>query len=155
MIQEHNFKRTECACQQCTACCKRQPGSLAPGDLERIAGYIAEKQELTPEVALREVKRQLWASPGGLYKDMLSGKVTRVGTITPRFRRGRCIFLDANDRCSIHPVAPFACAYFDTHMSAVTAMPRSLWLIRTQEAPEYQALRNELPYATHHKPISY
>jgi Fe-S-cluster containining protein len=96
-----------------------------------------------------------WASPGGMYKNLLTGGVKRVGTITPRLRRGCCVFLNENDRCDIHEVAPFGCSHFDTHMSQQRAHPRSLWLIQQQEDPNYQALRNELPYATSHKPVRY
>jgi Fe-S-cluster containining protein len=120
---------------------------LAPGDFERIAGYLGEDRETA--------KQHFWASPGSLVKTWL-GKVIRIGTITPRYTKGRCVFLDDQDRCRIHPVAPFGCAYFDTHMSDEAAMPRSVWMAdRQKNDAEYQALRDELPYATHHKPVKY
>jgi Fe-S-cluster containining protein len=155
MNQNHNFNRTVCACSECVACCKRQPGPLAPGDFERIVNHVAETQNVTPEIAFETVKAQLWASPGSLIKNLDTGKVTRIGTITPRFRKGRCVFLDGADRCSIHPVAPFGCAYFDTHMLDICAMPRSVWLAKATSDPSYQKLRNELPAATHYKPSHY
>lgn len=141
------FDRTVCACKQCQACCKRQPGSLADGDYERIQQHLGASDA--------EMKSRFWASPGALVKLRDSGQTIRVGTITPRLRKGRCVFLDENDRCSIHSVAPFGCAMFDTHMSQITAMPRSLALVRSQANPEYQALRDTLPYATSYKPTAY
>jgi hypothetical protein len=65
------------------------------------------------------------------------------------------VFLTADDRCSIHAVAPFGCAYFDTHMSYARAHPRSLWLVYSTSHAGYQALRNQLPYAASYKPRSY
>jgi Fe-S-cluster containining protein len=84
-----------------------------------------------------------------------TGRVRRIGSITPRMRKGRCVFLDENDRCKIHEVAPFGCAYFDVHQSPLTAHPRSIWAIRQQEDAEYRALRDTLPYATSYRPSGY
>jgi Fe-S-cluster containining protein len=97
------------------------------------------------------------ASPGALVKDRSTGRVQRIGTVTPRFdrRRKRCVFLDDHDRCTIHAVAPFGCAYFDTHMSLGKGHVRSLWLARETARPEYQALRNTLPYTDTYKPSRY
>jgi Fe-S-cluster containining protein len=145
------FDRTTCACESCTACCKRQPGPLAHGDFERIAAFLGETHE--------QAKEHFWASPGALVqvgnRAGTEHQTIRVGTITPRFRKGRCVFLDENDRCKIHPVSPFGCSHFDTHMSNERALPRSLWLVRSQTDPEYQKLRDELPYATSYRPAPY
>ena len=149
---EPPFERTVCACENCRACCKRQPGSLVPGDLERIALYTSKTQGLPYEVAFEQVKKQLWASPGALVLNTATGRVERVGTITPRYRKGRCVFLDENERCTIHAVAPAGCAYFDTHMPRGQAQMRSAWLVTQQQHPDYQKLRDSLPYATHYKP---
>lgn len=145
MSPRDKFHRTTCACDGCKACCKRQAGPLATGDFERIAEHLGETHE--------QAKEHFWASPGALVKE--DGGTIRVGTITPRMRRGRCVFLDENDRCKIHAVAPFGCAHFDTHMSAGIAHPRSVALVIDQMSPDYQKLRNELPYATHYKPARY
>jgi Fe-S-cluster containining protein len=142
-----DFKRTVCACEECTRCCLRQPGPLAPNDFERIAAFLGEDRETA--------KEHFWASPGAIVQ-LHSGETVRVGTITPRYRKGRCVFLDENNRCKIHPVAPFGCAYFDTHMSNAAAQARGSWLAHEQMTDaEYKKLRSELPYATHHKPLKY
>jgi Fe-S-cluster containining protein len=141
------FSRTTCACAECVACCKRQPGPLAPGDLERIAEHRGE----TVEVA----KAHFWASGGALVQDQTTGRQFRIGSITPRLVRGRCVFLDADDRCSIHSVAPFGCAYFDTHMTAAEGQRRGAWLARRQLDDDYQELRRQLPFATSYKPKGY
>jgi Fe-S-cluster containining protein len=141
------FNRTVCACKECTQCCKRQPGPLAPGDYERIQEHLGATQE--------QMAKLFCASPGALIVDHRSGEAVRIGTITPQRRKGRCVFLDENDRCKIHAVAPWGCAYFDTHMSKQQAYPRSVWLAKSQLDPAYQALRNKLPYTTNYKPSGY
>ena len=141
------FNRTVCACERCTDCCKRQPGPLIEGDYERIRAHL--------QVSDEEMRKLFWASPGALVKNTVTGTVSRVGSITPRYRKGRCVFLDEHDRCKIHAVAPFGCAYFDTHMSQAASQDRSRFAVHSQESAEYQALRNKLPLATHYKPSSY
>ena len=103
------------------------------------------------------MEQLFWASPGAMVRDHY-GEVYRVGTITPRFDRHkkRCVFLDDDERCTIHEVAPFGCAYFDTHMSHRTAAPMAAWLAEAQHTSEsYKAIRAKLPYATHYKPGKY
>lgn len=138
--------RTTCACKECVDCCKRQPGSLAPGDLERIAAARGE--------TLDEAKKNFWASPGAVVKNSETGRTFRVGSITPRFdrRRGRCVFLTDDDRCSIHAVAPFGCAFFSPHMDFDQGHGRSAIMVRQMMKPEYQQLRDSLPLADHYKP---
>ena len=151
----NEFTRTVCACDRCRACCKRQPGAFAHGEIERLIEWAMKTQELSREDAFQWVKAQIWASPGALVKDLATQRTYRIGSITPRFRRGRCTFLDANERCTIHAVAPFGCAMFDTHMDHATAHPRSIALAESHQHPDYQRLRNELPMASHYKPNSY
>ena len=154
-MKEHDFFRTTCACENCVACCKRQPGPLILSDVDAISGYLAEKQGVTREVAFEGLKKQLWASPGALVKDLETGQISRIGSITPRMKNGRCVFLDDHDRCSIHPVAPFGCSHFDVHMDFETAHPRSLFVARKQMEPEFKKLRDQLPMATSYKPRTY
>lgn len=138
------FQRTTCACADCVQCCKDQPGCLIPGDLEKIAEHLGK----TPE----DAKAYFWASPGAVVMDVVRGEIFRVGAITPRRENGRCVFLDNNDYCKIHAVAPAGCAFFDTHMPVMEGQTRAHWMIREQLDPEYQALRDTLPPATSYQP---
>ena len=141
------FERTACACRACVDCCKSQPGPLGPGQLEAIAAHLGK--------TLDEVKPDFVASPGAVVGDR-SGRVWRVGTITPRAVNGRCVFLDEQERCRIHAVAPHGCALYDTHMSREAAQAVSRWLIGEQaESESYQALRETLAPATSWKPTGF
>ncbi len=145
---EPQFERTTCACVGCVACCKSQPGHLIPGDAERIASHL--------KLTLDEVKTRLWASPGAMVKRLSDNVTYAIRTITPRLVKGRCVFLDANDRCGIHPVAPFGCAYFDVHQSRNVAHSRIAWGVRQIDGDkEYQRLRATLMLATSYKPKAY
>lgn len=140
-------ERTSCSCEQCRACCIEQPGSCAPGDIERIAVYL--------DKPIAAVLHKFCASPGALLLNTATGDLYRQGTITPQRRHGRCVFLTEAGACSIHPVAPAGCALFDTHMDAAEAQPRSQWLARSQADPDYQSLRRTLPEARTWKPRIY
>ena len=141
------IERTTCACAGCVALCKRQPGSLAPGDFERIAAALGEDRETAT--------RHFWASPGAVVMNTETMRVYRIGTITPRLEHGRCVFLTAEDRCAIHAVAPAGCRYFDIHMDAAEGHRRGTWVVRQQQDATYQALRATLVQATSYRPRSY
>lgn len=127
------FERTVCGCADDVANCRRQPGPIGPGDLERIAAHLSEP--------VTSVLRWFKASPGAVVLDRRTGSMVRVGSITPRQNSdGSCIFLK-NDRCQIHPVAPFGCAYFDVHMDAEEGNRRAMWLVQRHATPAFQALR--------------
>jgi len=103
-------------------------------------------EAITRHLALPEedVRALFVASRGTLVMDSRTGRKRWIGSITPaRKADGTCIFLEAG-RCTIHPVAPFGCAYFDVHMDVREAAPRSSWLARAMDTPLYQALRSLL-----------
>jgi Fe-S-cluster containining protein len=151
-MTDYPFTRTSCACTDCTKLCKRQPGPLVDGDLDRILDYIIVKMPPIEMLTRDELAQKFFcASPGALVK-ISDGSTHRVGTIVPQMKRGRCVFLDENDRCKIHAVAPFGCSHFDTHMSRERAHARSIWAIRHQVSDEYREQRNKLPYCRSYKP---
>lgn len=114
------FERTVCACADDVFNCYLQPGYLGRGDAERIAGALG-RTELDPDLFRRGV---------AVLGNAATGRRLEVATIVPAKRDGRCVFLDANDRCEIHAVAPFGCAYFDVHQTHAEADRRSLWMLQ-------------------------
>jgi Fe-S-cluster containining protein len=115
---EFGFKRTVCACSECAINCRFIPGYLIPADLERIAGHLGCKNLI--EFALEH----LLASPGATVLER--GQVRQIPTLVPARRGdGACKFLDANNRCTIHEVSPFGCAFFDAHQSKAESDYRS------------------------------
>ena len=106
---EFGFARSVCACTSCTQNCRFIPGYLIPADLPRICKHLAPDQDL-----FDWSRRHLLASPGA--KVMRGGSVFRIPTLVPARRAdGACRFLTLDNRCSIHSVAPFGCAFFDDH----------------------------------------
>lgn len=131
------FNRTTCSCPSCVACCKRGGGPLLLRDVQPIC----ERAGLPPE-------RLLWASPGTVLGRVGFGHIElkRVGTIVPQSTEsGRCIFLTADECCAIHDIAPFGCAFYDTHMGQRDSTERTLWAVKDHERREYQELRATLP----------
>jgi len=130
------FLRTICACPECTGWCRRMPGCLAPGDAERIADWLG--------TTIEAVEAELEASPGALV--VYEGRIGRIGTIVPaRKSDGTCGYLDNAGRCTIHPVAPFGCAYFDAHQSQREGNRRSQAMLRSiLESDDYRAMRARL-----------
>lgn len=115
---EFGYTRTECACPQCTAHCRVVPGYLVPADLERLSRFLGYRNPLTCAA------ENLLASPGATV--VQQGRVRQLPTLVPRRQaNGACIFLDAQQRCRIHAVAPYGCAFFDAHQPEAEADARS------------------------------
>jgi Fe-S-cluster containining protein len=103
-----------------------------------------------------QVAVNFWASPGATVMDSQTGRVFQIGTITPRLHEGRCVFLDDRDRCTVHPVAPFGCAYFDAHQTENEGQRRSGWALRLiLDTPAYAEQRMALPSALSWNPRTY
>ena len=116
---EFGFPRTICACAECTNNCRHMPGYLIPADLDGIAQHLSPGEDL-----LAWAGRYLLASPGALVAR--GRKIFRIPTLVPARRFDRaCAFLTVDDRCAIHAIAPFGCAFFDSHMNSEEADRRS------------------------------
>lgn len=136
------FERTLCGCPRDVAFCLSFPGHLIPSDIMRIANELIRRRWIEKS---DHVFRFLRASRGAVVADLQTGRVFRIGTITPRAENGQCVFLDQDNRCMIHAVAPFGCAHFDAHMPTEEADRRSLWGLRQiQFTPWYEELRQIL-----------
>lgn len=116
---EFGFERSVCACHECTANCKFIPGYLVPADIERISRALGYSNVVT--FALEN----LAASPGATVMNT-EGRVFQIPTLVPQRKPdGSCKFLDGQNRCSIHSVSPFGCAFFDAHQPDEEANRRS------------------------------
>lgn len=109
------YERNYCDCRKCTLACRHMPGSLAPGDLEKIAQYCGR-----PAATVSFVEEHFVASEGPIIRLMVPDpdgpprlEDHHVPTIVPRQEEdGSCVFLDEEGHCMIHPVAPFGCRTF-------------------------------------------
>ena len=99
--------RTICNCDLCAINCRFIPGYLLPEDLDYIATFLGYSK--LSEFA----EKNLLASPGAIV--IKDGRPCRIHTLVPaRNDSGWCRFFDGS-LCTIHPVAPFGCAFFDSH----------------------------------------
>lgn len=138
-IAPREFERTVCACTACTRFCFNMPGMLIPSDLFRIGDHLRDSGVIA---TTRDVFQFLRASKGAVVGNTETQKLYRIGTITPKVENGRCVFLNEENRCKIHAVSPFGCAYFSDHDDRVAADVRSLWALRLiASTPAYEQLR--------------
>ena len=116
---EFGFKRTECACDECTLHCRVIPGYLVPDDIERISRHLGDTN------LVRFAFENLAASPGATVMSSRDGRIFRIPTLVPQRQSSRaCKFLQ-NGNCQIHAVSPYGCALFDAHQSPEEANRRS------------------------------
>jgi Fe-S-cluster containining protein len=89
-----------------------------PADVARISRHLGYTNPLS------FASENLLASPGATM--LQAGQVRQLPTLVPRSQaHGTCVFLDENSRCRIHAVAPYGCAFFDSHMADDEATRRS------------------------------
>lgn len=115
---EFGFARTTCACSICIENCKHIPGYLIPDDVERIGRHLGYTN--IGEFAFD----YLLASPGATV--MHGGRIFQIPTLVPKRKEdGCCVFLEGDNRCRIHAVAPFGCSFFDHAQPDEEAQRRS------------------------------
>jgi len=126
---EYGVARTSCACPSCARFCEFMPGYLVPADLGRMIplecnrchrvmrGTTACDGACECGGLIHVCDPRTWAesnllaSPGALV--LQGGKPFRIHTLVPaRQESGACIHFTGERQCSIHPVAPFGCAFF-------------------------------------------
>lgn len=116
---EFGFKRTECACAECTMNCRFIPGHLIPADVKRISRHLGYTN------VFKFAMENLTASPGAMVMSAADGRVFQIPTLVPQRKPdGSCKFLQ-NNSCTIHAVSPYGCALFDAHQSSAEANRRS------------------------------
>ena len=137
--EEFGFARTTCDCPMCILPCKVMPGYMIPADLGRM------RNSMRPDMTFVEFGRAfLEASPGTVVGTTLpDGTVeeTRIPTLRPKMFNGACVFLEDAERCTIHKISPFGCAFFDYHMDLTVGEQRSLAGLRAI-ANSFRALKS-------------
>lgn len=97
-------------CQTCVGACYRKPGWFLPGEAEKVADYLG--------ITLQELFRtklgvDWWEDHPATDSDvfLLAPATTDMnpGEEYPGTPGGRCVFLTADARCSIHGVKPHEC----------------------------------------------
>lgn len=100
------FKRTVCDCADCASHCYKKPGFIVPLDVAGIEDFLGRD--------IRDMENLFRVSTK--TKVLIGDIVMPVLTITPRTKEdGSCVFLE-NGKCDIHPVSPYGCSHFDSHM---------------------------------------
>ena len=107
-----------CSCRECVSACRTDPGRLVPDDvgkLSRLLGISPRDFENDYSVRVPAVSnghtayalapakrkgRRFVAEPGSTVSDSYAEE------------KGQCIFLDDNDRCSVHAAKPFECGAY-------------------------------------------
>ncbi|HEV8058854.1 MAG TPA: hypothetical protein VGP68_03225 [Gemmataceae bacterium] len=107
------FTRTICACAICQAPCHHIPGSLDVADLPRLCPP-SQNVFTWAEEHLRAIVDK--------------GYPTLVPS---RGANSHCHWL-FEGRCSVHAVAPYSCAFFDSHMTDVEIDRRSAATIKAR-----------------------
>lgn len=117
---EFGYTRSSCDCESCVANCRHIPGYLLPQDVEQIA------RQLGYTIVNAFAQEYLLASIGATVMNSETGRVFQIPTLVPsRGDDGACVFLDNADRCRIHGVNPYGCAFFDCRQSHEDANRRS------------------------------
>ena len=137
------FERTVCSCHRCVDFCKTQPGILIPSDLPRISARLIALRLIDTD---RQIDRYLAPLADVAAREANGGAAVQIPRVSPaRNERGHCVFLDGSNRCRIHEVSPFGCAYFDAHMDKAEIERRKSWaneVIRVSS--RYRAVREAL-----------
>ena len=143
----HKYERSYCECNKCKAGCKSMPGMMSPEDVVQVATYCGQDPE---DDTLRFVEWAVehYAASGGATVIMSNGTTRGIPAIVPQqHANGQCVFLDENDRCTIHPVAPFGCRQFKVcdgdDQELDNEKSRSALNVISMHTP-YQALHNFL-----------
>lgn len=110
-----------CQCAECVSACRSDPGRLIPEDLPRIAGRlkISPSELLAGYLVLipHQWKGQRICAPAPKKGKGVKGDrwLAESGSIVPDYyekEKGRCVFLDDANLCTIHAVKPYECAAY-------------------------------------------
>jgi Fe-S-cluster containining protein len=107
-----------CSCNECISACLNDPGRLIPDDMHKLS-LLLKISELDLENDY--LVRVLVTSNGHTTKALAPAKkkgqrfIAAPGTTAPDYyaeEKGRCIFLDDKERCSVNEAKPFECGAY-------------------------------------------
>jgi hypothetical protein len=107
----HGFRRTACACECCQAFCRHLPGALDPSDLPRLCPPGRD--------VFAWAEEHLRAQTDKPYP-----------TLVPARRTDGACHWYFDGRCAVHDVAPYSCAFFDSHMPSAEVERRVAATVR-------------------------
>jgi Fe-S-cluster containining protein len=107
-----------CACEKCVSACRSDPGRLIPADVKRIAAFLGLSEK---ELLARYLVRMPAKGKNRHIQFLAPAKIKAArflaepGTVVPEYyagEKGRCVFLTAENICTVHAVKPFECAAY-------------------------------------------
>ncbi|MFH0975816.1 MAG: YkgJ family cysteine cluster protein [Spirochaetota bacterium] len=107
-----------CSCNECISACHNDPGRLVPEDiskLSRLLGISGSDLENNYLVRVSVISNGHTTNALAPAKKKGQRFIAPPGTIAPDYyaeEKGRCIFLDDKDRCTVHEAKPFECGAY-------------------------------------------
>lgn len=107
-----------CSCNECISACLNDPGRLVPDDIPGLSRLLKiTVQDLENYYLVRVPVTSNGHTVHALAPAKKKGRrfIAAPGTDAPDYyaeEKGRCIFLDDKDRCSVHEAKPFECGAY-------------------------------------------
>lgn len=143
-MTQQDLSRVECACAKCVNACKDIPGWFLPNEVAEAAAIFKMTEQQFFEKYLTVdywtgdtifvLRPRTVAEPGG--------------EVSPAYPFGhRCVFLDENNRCSIHAAKPHECAitYHEIKRNGRPKFIADAWRAHQQHIEDLQGSPLEEP----------
>jgi Fe-S-cluster containining protein len=107
-----------CSCSECISACLNDPGRLVPDDIPRLTQLLKiSAHDLENDYLVRVLVTSNAHTVNALAPAKKKGRrfIAVPGTTAPDYyaeEKGRCIFLDDKDRCSVNDAKPFECGAY-------------------------------------------
>jgi Fe-S-cluster containining protein len=107
-----------CSCEKCISACHCDPGRLVPEDVPRLSSLLKISElDLRNDYLVRVSVTNNAHTVYALAPAKKKGRrfIAAPGTAAPDYyieEKGRCIFLDDKDHCSVHESKPFECGAY-------------------------------------------
>lgn len=104
----------ECSCESCARACLNRPGYFAPGEAIKAAEFLGlTLREFFDKYLVVDFQTDHTGLKVSYYL-LMPATVGEQGTVAGYIpKRGRCIFLNKENRCDIHSVKPKECRLYD------------------------------------------